>query len=106
MSTSNPHGEQTTDPNPTQTHCPGCGQHQLAVGAVITNQDSSWKCERCARREAVVSSGERMVPIACPTCRGAGGHCGACSGIGKVQVPMSKLNVYDPGASRVLTEGP
>ncbi len=103
----------TNDPRPTtastttvpyQTHCPSCGQHHLAVGAVITNPDRSWKCERCTRRDAVVSSGERMVPIACPECRGAGGDCVACSGMGKVQMPLSKLNVYDPSAPRVLTE--
>jgi DnaJ-class molecular chaperone len=78
----------------------------MAVGTFITQPDDSWKCVRCTQRDKVITPpGQQMVAVTCPTCSGADRACATCSGLGKVRVPMSQLNPYDPAGQQVLTEG-
>lgn len=88
-----------------QTHCSGCGEHQLAVGKIVT-QANGWKCARCVHRDSVIAPpGEQMIAVNCPTCKGGGLNCAACGNLGQVRVPISQLNVYRPTSPQVLTEG-
>lgn len=96
-----------------QTHCPGCGLHKHALSIIAHNPDGGWTCEKCQKRAALkanppappAGTPQALTTAACPATNGSHAGCETCGGYGVVRVPVESLKVYDPPASRVLTEG-